>query len=172
MRRRVDTAIRLRDNIYQSDAIRSPFILGFLRPRIYLPFGLDPEPMEYVLAHEQYHIRRRDDLIKAFAFLLLAVHWFNPLCWLSFRLMERDMEMSCDEKVLSGNANIRKAYSLTLLSFAAGRRFPAASPLAFGETGVKGHVKGVLNYRKHMVQNKIFGYEPLLNELKQLIHRK
>ena len=146
--RRVDTAIRLRGAVWQSDEIRSPFILGFFRPRIYVPFGLEPKPLEYVLAHERCHIRRRDNLIKLFSFILLSVHWFNPLCWLSFRLMERDMEMSCDENVLNDNANIRKAYSLTLLSFASGRRFPAASPLAFGETGAECRIRNALRWKR------------------------
>ena len=146
--RRVDTAIRLRDAVWQSDAIRSPFILGFFRPRIYVPFGLEPKPLEYVLAHERCHIRRRDNLIKLFFFILLSVHWFNPLCWLSFRLMERDMEMSCDETVLSGRENIRKAYSLTLLSFAANRRFSFASPLAFGETGAECRIRNALRWKR------------------------
>ena len=146
--RRVDTAIRLRDAVWQSDAIRSPFILGFFRPRIYVPFGLEPKPLEYVLAHERCHIRRRDNLIKLFFFILLSVHWFNPLCWLSFRLMERDMEMSCDETVLSGRENIRKAYSLTLLSFAANRRFSLASPLAFGETGAECRIRNALRWKR------------------------
>lgn len=146
--RRVDTAIRLRDAVWQSDAIRSPFILGFFRPRIYVPFGLEPKPLEYVLAHERCHIRRRDNLIKLFSFILLSVHWFNPLCWLSFRLMERDMEMSCDETVLSGRENIRKAYSLTLLSFAANRRFSLASPLAFGETGAECRIRNALRWKR------------------------
>lgn len=87
----MSTAVLLRGNIYQSDCIRSPFLLGFIRPKIYIPFGLDADTMKYVLAHERYHIRRRDYLVKPFAFLLLTVHWFNPLCWLAFHLMGKDM---------------------------------------------------------------------------------
>lgn len=99
-------------------------------------FRLDADTQRYVLAHERYHIRRLDHIIKPFAFLLLALHWFNPLCWLAFHLMTRDMEMSCDEKVLAGEPNIRRAYSTSLLSFAANRRFPMPTPLAFSESDV------------------------------------
>ena len=148
LRRRMETAILLRDNIYQSDKVRSPFILGFVWPKIYIPFGLDEKTSRYVLSHEGYHLRRRDHLIRAFAFLVLSVHWFNPLCWLSFYLMGKDMEMSCDEKVLSKEKGSVKDYSMSLLSFAANRRFPAPSPLAFGETAVKSRIKNVLHWRR------------------------
>ncbi|MGN1004526.1 MAG: M56 family metallopeptidase [Oscillospiraceae bacterium] len=148
MCRQMRTAVLLRDNIYQSDRIRSPFLLGFAHPKIYIPFGLKGDALNYVLEHERYHIRRRDYLVKPFAFLLLTVHWFNPLCWLSFHLVGRDMEMSCDEKVIAGGRNRIKAYSTTLLSFAVSRRFPAPSPLSFGETSVKSRIKNVLNWRK------------------------
>lgn len=148
MRRRMSTAVLFRGNVYQSDCIRSPFILGLVRPKIYIPFGLDQDTMKYVLAHERYHIRRRDYLIKPFAFLLLTIHWFNPLCWLAFHLMGKDMEMSCDEKVLTGEGSSVKAYSASLLSFAVSRRFPSPSPLAFGETSVKSRIKNVLRWRK------------------------
>lgn len=148
MCRQLRTAVLLRDNIYQSDHIRSPFLLGFVHPRIYIPFGLKEDTLTYVLEHERYHIKRRDYLVKPFAFLLLTVHWFNPLCWLSFHLMGRDMEMSCDEKVISGGENRVKAYSTTLLSFAVSPHFPAPSPLSFGETSVKSRIKNVLNWRK------------------------
>lgn len=147
LRRSMADAIFLADNVYQSDQVRTPFILGFIRPKIYIPFGLGDDVQDYVLAHEAYHLKRRDYLTKLFAFLLLAVHWFNPLCWLAFSLMSRDMEMSCDEKVLAGAGNIRKAYSKSLLSFATNRRLPLPSPLAFGETGIKGRVKNVLGWK-------------------------
>lgn len=145
--RRMANAILLEGNVYQSDRVRSPFILGFFRPRIYIPFGLDKKSMHYVLMHERYHLKRRDHMIRLLAFLLLVVHWFNPLCWLAFSLMGRDMEMSCDEKVLSSEENIRKAYSMTLLSFAANRRFPQPNPLSFAETGVKRRIKNVLKWQ-------------------------
>lgn len=148
LRRRMAKAVLLEGRVYQSERVRSPFILGFVRPKIYLPFGLTEEQQCYVLAHERHHIRRLDHIVRPVAFLILAVHWFNPLVWLAYYLMARDMEMSCDEKVLGGEENIRKAYSVTLLSFAANRRFPSPSPLSFGETGVKGRIKNILNWKK------------------------
>jgi len=148
LHRNMETAVRLEGNVYQSDQICSPFILGVIYPKIYIPFGLDPNALRYVLAHERYHLKRKDHIIKLLAFLMLTIHWFNPLCWLAFALMSRDMEMSCDEKVLSWEENIRKAYSITLLSFATNRRFPVPSPLAFGESGVKSRIKNVLRWSK------------------------
>lgn len=148
LRRTVADAVLLHGNVFETDRIRSPFILGFVSPRIYVPTGLDTQAMRYVLEHETYHLRRRDHLVKAFAFALLAVHWFNPLVWLAFCLMGKDLEMSCDEKVLGGAENIRKAYSTTLLDFATNRRFPAPSPLAFGETDVKSRIRNALRWKK------------------------
>ncbi len=148
LRRRMDTAVRMEGNVWQSDRVQSPFILGFVRPKIYLPFGLSADQQRYVLAHERYHIKRFDHIVRPLSFLILAVHWFNPLVWVAYYMMGRDMEMSCDEKVLATEENIRKAYSTTLLSFAANRRFPSPSPLAFGESGVKGRIKNALNWKK------------------------
>lgn len=149
--RRMHTAVVLDGNVYQSDTVRSPFILGFFRPRIYIPFGLDENTMRYILTHERYHLKRKDHIIKLIAFLLLAVYWFNPLSYLAFYLMGKDMEMSCDEKVLSGEENIVKAYCTSLLSFASNRRFPVPSPLAFGESGVKSRIKNALRWKKPKV---------------------
>ena len=148
LRRRMDTAVLEGENVWNSDRVQSPFILGFLRPRIYMPFGLSEDQQRYVLAHERYHIKRLDHIVRPLAFLILVVHWFNPLVWVAYYMMSRDMEMSCDEKVLSEEDNIRKEYSITLLSFAANRRFPSPSPLAFGESGVKGRIKNALNWKK------------------------
>ena len=147
LRRRMRTAVRLRDNIYEAEQIPSPFILGLLRPRIYIPFGLDDDTRRYVLAHERYHLRHGDHWVKALAFCLLVVHWFNPLCWAAFCLMSQDMEMRCDEAVLAREGDT-KAYSLCLLSFAANRRFPAPGPLAFGESGAKARIRHALNWKK------------------------
>lgn len=147
LRRRMSTAILFGDNIWQSDRVRSPFILGFIKPKIYLPFGLTDDQRRYVLAHERYHLKRFDHIVRPLSFLILAAHWFNPLVWAAYYLMSRDMEMSCDEKVLSGGESV-KAYSTTLLAFAANRRFPSLSPLAFGEGGVKGRIKNALNWKK------------------------
>lgn len=148
VRRAMETAIPFEEGVWQSDCIRSPFLLGAIRPRIYIPFGTEGDMLRYVLAHERYHIRRRDSAAKVFAFLLLAAHWFNPFVWLAFALMTRDMEMSCDEYVLSTEPDIRKSYSYSLLSFASGRRFPSPSPLSFGEGDVKSRIRNVLNWER------------------------
>lgn len=147
LRRRVATATRLDGSVWQSENVSSPFILGVFAPRIYLPYHLGEQEREYVLAHEKYHLKRRDYLVKLFAFALLTVHWFNPLCYLAFFLMTRDMEMSCDEAVLAKSDGIKTAYSTTLLSFAANRRFPSAIPLAFGESTVGSRIKNVLSWK-------------------------
>lgn len=145
----VTTAVKFAHNVYECGAFRSPFVLGFFRPKIYIPFGLEPRQREHVLCHESAHIQRRDYLIKPLGFLLLAIHWFNPLVWLAFHLMSRDMEMSCDEKVLSQlGEEARREYSLSLLSIGSRRRFPAPNPLAFGETGVKERVVNVMKFRR------------------------
>ena len=146
--RRLRTAVRMSDGVWQSEAVGSPFLLGFLRPRIYLPYGLEGARLDYVLAHERFHIARRDYLVKLLAFLLLCVHWFNPLVWLAFSRMGRDMEMRCDEAVLGRTAAKRRDYSETLLSFAVGGRFPSPGPLAFGESGVKARIRNALKWRK------------------------
>lgn len=148
MKRLVEDAVRVEDGVYETDRIPSPFILGLLRPRIYLPTGLDGERLDYVLAHERYHLHRGDHVVKTAAFAMLLVHWFNPLVWFAFHLMGRDMEMSCDEKVLGTYENRTKEYSTTLLSFAAPGRFPAASPLFFGESGVRSRIKNALAWHK------------------------
>ncbi len=136
-------------NIFEADNLKTPFVIGFFRPRIYIPAGLGEEERRYVLLHEQTHIRRFDHVMKFAAFLILCVHWFNPLAWLAFVLMSADMEHSCDERVLRElGGGIKKAYSASLLSLAAGRRVINASPLAFGEGGVKARIKNVLNFKK------------------------
>lgn len=146
LRRSLDTATRLEEEIWQSETVRSPFILGLLRPRIYIPYGLEPAALDCILAHERYHLRCRDHLVRPFAFALVTLHWFNPLCWLAYILMSRDMELRCDEAVLAGRTD-KTAYSTLLLSFAANRRMTLA-PLAFGETGVKQRIKNALKWKK------------------------
>ncbi|GGG65424.1 M56 family metallopeptidase [Paenibacillus radicis (ex Gao et al. 2016)] len=149
LKRRIAAAVRLDGHIYESDRISSPFVLGLIRPRVYIPFGLGEQERSYVLQHEEYHLTRKDHLIKPVMFLILVLHWFNPLVWLAFVLMSKDMEMSCDEKVLSRiGADHRKAYCTSLLSFAANRRFPLAGPLAFGETNVRERVLHILNFKE------------------------
>ena len=149
LKRRMATAIRLEDNVFESDKIRSPFILGFVMSRIYIPFGMSERERVYILLHEKYHLKRKDHLIKPLSFCVLIIHWFNPLVWLAFVLMTKDMEMSCDEKVLlKTGEEIVHEYSTSLLSFAANRRFPAASPIAFGETGIQERLKNIMQFRK------------------------
>lgn len=149
LKRRMAEATLLRENIWQCERAESPFVLGFLRPRIYLPYGICPEDQIHVIAHEQAHIRRKDQWWKPLGFLLLAAHWFNPVLWLSYILLCRDIEGACDEKVIQSMERAdRQAYSTALLHCSIRRRTVAACPLAFGETGVKERVKNVMKYKK------------------------
>lgn len=146
---KVRQAILVRDNIWECHAIRSPFVLGFLKPKIYLPPGFSEGGKSYILKHEEIHIRRYDHLIKPLAYFLLCLHWFNPLVWLSFILMSKDMEMSCDEQVLKEmGQEIKQDYSRSLLALALSHRMIGGSPLAFGESGAKSRIKNVLNYKQ------------------------
>ena len=149
LHREIDTAVRYKDNIFQSENVSSPFVLGLIKPRIYLPFKLDGQDMEHVVAHEQAHIRRKDHWWKPLGFLLLTIHWFNPLMWLAYVLLCRDIELACDEKVIKGLSNEQRAdYMQALVACSVNRRMIAACPLAFGEVGVKERVKSVMNYKK------------------------
>lgn len=148
MRRNLSNAVWQKYNIYESDKVSSPFILGIISPKIYIPFGLDEKTYSYVIQHEKCHISRGDNYVKAIAFVLAAVHWFNPLCWLAFYLMSKDMETSCDETVLSKNKNIKKEYSEALLSFAVESRGHKISPLCFGENSIKSRIKNILSFKK------------------------
>ena len=149
LRRRVRMAVLLRDNIYQSEAVSSPFVLGIIKPKIYLPFQIDGQDLEHVVSHEQAHIRRRDHWWKPLGFLLLTIHWFNPMMWLAYVLLCRDIELACDEKVVKElDKDQRADYSQALLACSVNRRMIAACPLAFGEVGVKERVKSVMNYKK------------------------
>ena len=149
VRRQVGACLRLRENIYACDGLPSPFILGIIRPRIYLPTGLDDAATAHIIAHEQAHLRRRDHWWKPLGFLLLTVHWFNPVMWVAYILLCRDIELACDERVVRAlDEDGKAAYSRTLLACGARRRVVAACPLAFGEVGVKARVKSVLNYKK------------------------
>lgn len=145
------TATKLEDNVFESDNISSPFVMGIIRPKIYLPYNLSEKEKEYIILHEKTHIKNFDHFAKIFAFFVLTVHWFNPLCYLAFTLMSRDMEMACDEEVLKRNENIRKDYSNSLLSFATNKKLPSPSPLCFGETGVKQRIKNALSWKKPKV---------------------
>lgn len=157
LRKRVAASIRDRKNIYFSDDIDTPFVLGIVKPRIYLPSVLAGDnKAEYVIAHEKAHIRRRDHWWKPFGFLLLAVYWFNPMIWVAYVLLCRDIELACDEYVISSlGERDKKAYSVALLACSISlkttgvqRRMISACPLAFGEVGVKKRIKAVLNYKR------------------------
>lgn len=150
MKKHLESAVKFKDNIYECGNIPSPFVIGIMRPRIYIPFRLGEEEREYILKHEKYHIKRRDYIIKPAAFLLACIYWFCPLVWVSYFLMVRDMEMSCDEYVLQNmDAGIRKNYSMSLLGFAANHRGRSAGLLSFGETDTMKRVVNVLNFKKH-----------------------
>ncbi|SCX92923.1 M56 family metallopeptidase [Alkaliphilus peptidifermentans] len=137
------------DNVYTMHGIKTPFIFGILKPKIYLPIGLTEKGKNYIIKHEQTHIKRLDHIIKPLAFLILCVHWFNPLVWAAFFLMSEDMEMSCDESVIKQmGSEIKKDYSTSLLFLATGRRIIGGSPLAFGENNTKGRIINILNYKK------------------------
>jgi len=140
-------SLPLRDNIRRMET-RTPFILGLVHPTIYLPFGLDPMTENIAVSHERHHLHRKDHLIKLFSYLLLCLHWINPLCWIAYFEMGKDMEMSCDEYVLSHYREIAKDYGTALLSFSTGRRFSLASPLAFGESSIKERILNVMRHRK------------------------
>lgn len=149
LKRRLRRAVLLRDNIYQAENIRTPFVLGFFRPDIYIPAGLERQEMSYIILHEQTHIRRRDPIVKLLGYLALCLHWFNPLAWAAFFLMGADMEMSCDERVLKQmGSGIKRAYSFSLLSLSAKQRIIGGSPLAFGEGGMKERIKNILHFKK------------------------
>ena len=149
LRLRVRTAVRLEQSVYQSEFVPSPFILGVIRPRIYLPFGLEAGAQAMVLAHERAHLRRGDQLWKPLGYLILTAYWFNPVCWLAYILFCRDIEAACDEKVVRElGEGCKAAYSRALLACSVPRRLITACPLAFGETGVKARIKSVLNYKK------------------------
>ena len=149
LHREIDTAVHYKDNIFQSENVSSPFVLGIINPRIYLPFSMNEQDMEHVVAHEQAHIRRKDHWWKPLGFLLLTIHWFNPLMWLAYVLLCRDIELACDEKVIKGLSNEQRAdYTQALVACSVNRRIIAACPLAFGEVGVKERVKSVMNYKK------------------------
>lgn len=149
LRRRLVGAVRLEDNIYLADYIPSPFVMGLFRPKIYLPSTLTETERGYILRHEQYHLRRRDHVVKLLSFLALCVHWFNPLVWAAFILAGKDMEMSCDEAVVRElGEDIRADYSASLLSLATGRRIVAGMPLAFGEGDTGGRIRNLLNWKR------------------------
>ncbi len=149
LRRRVSVSLCVRENIYLCDAISSPFILGVVKPHIYLPSGLDEVQRQNVLSHERAHLTRRDHWWKPLGFALLAVYWFNPVLWLAYTLLCRDIELACDERVIrTMDESAVKTYSTVLLACSMPRKAVITCPLAFGEVGVKERVKNALHYKK------------------------
>ena len=149
LRCKLSVVVPLRDNIFIADDIKSPFVVGLFRPKIYLPCNLGEQEQEYIILHEQHHIKWHDHVIKALAFLALAIHWFNPLVWVAFILASKDMEMSCDEAVIrKAGTDVRADYSASLLTLATGRRIIAGTPLAFGEGDTKGRINNLAKWKK------------------------
>ena len=149
LRQKLLTASPLRENIYLADEITSPFVMGLVRPNIYLPSDMEEREQAYIIRHEQHHIRRGDHIVKALAFLALSIHWFNPLVWVAFIYSNKDMEMSCDEAVVKKmGADILADYTASLLSLATGKHIIAGMPLAFGEGDTKGRIRNLANWRK------------------------
>ena len=147
--RKVREAVPYQENIWLCDHIDTPFILGVIRPRIYLPSNMNEQDIEYVIAHEKAHLKRHDHWWKPLGFLLLTVYWFNPILWIAYILLCKDIELACDEKVIKDmGSEIKKPYSEALINCSVPRKMISACPLAFGEVGVKGRVKSVLNYKK------------------------
>jgi len=149
LRRRLRSAQILSDNIYQCDGFSSPFVFGLIKPKIYIPFGLDEPTRALVLQHEQKHIRRLDYLVKPLAYLAAIIHWFNPIVWLAFKLMIKDMESSCDESIIRSMGTAAKAdYSRILLAFSTSRQQFSMSVLALGENNTKTRIKKILSFKK------------------------
>ena len=149
---KVQDAVLLKENIFQSEKVDSPFVFGFLKPRIYLPYSLEEENLAYVIAHEKMHIKNRDYLLKPIAFILLSVYWFNPIVWLAYYLFCKDLELACDEWVIWNLETAdKKAYAKALVMCSTERKFGSISPLAFGENAVKERIKNVLRYKNPTV---------------------
>ena len=149
LRRKLMTASLVRENIYLADEIPSPFVMGLIHPKIYLPSSLGEREQSYVVMHEQHHIRRLDHIMKVLAFIALSIHWFNPLVWLAFVMAGRDMEMSCDEAVVRKMGDgILADYAASLLSLATGKHIIAGMPLAFGEGDTKGRIRNLAKWKK------------------------
>lgn len=149
LKQRLKNARNTEENVYELEGLETPFVFGFFHPLIFLPVGISGVARSCILDHERIHIRRMDHVVKPIAYVVLCIHWFNPLVWLAYHLMCEDMEFSCDESVLRKRGSaIRKEYSRSLVALSGGKRFAAGGPLAFGENQVKGRIKNILNYRK------------------------
>ncbi len=149
LKMKVQASKKVMGNVYACDEVKSPFILGVLHPVIYIPSGMDSKILDYVTDHENAHLKRGDHFWKPLGFIILSVYWFNPLCWVAYLLLCRDIEYACDEKVIRDkDSEYTNSYSQALLDCSVHRKIIAACPLAFGETGVKSRIKNVLNYKK------------------------
>ncbi len=149
LKKKVSASVLYKDNIYYCDNIETPFILGIIKPKIYVPSGLNKEDLEFVLEHEKSHLKRKDHIIKPISFLILSVYWFNPAIWIWYIFLCRDIESACDEKVIKNyDTDSKKLYSTALLNCSTNRRMIMACPVAFGEVGVKDRIKSVLNYKR------------------------
>lgn len=149
LRLKIRTAVKWKENLWQSEYVNSPFILGIFRPRIYLPYNMEEKEAELVTAHERAHLKRHDHWWKPLGFVILAIYWFHPLCWLAYWMLCKDIELACDEKVIRDyDAEQKKSYSEVLLNCSVNHRSISACPLAFGEVGVKERIRSVLNYKK------------------------
>lgn len=152
--RRLDTAVLLREDIYQSDLIDTSVVIGILRPKICVPFKVSDSNLNHMIAHERSHIRRRDHLWKLVAYIALMIHWFNPLVWIAYCIFGRDVELACDEAVIRDLSwNDRADYAQTLVTYSTRRRTPNLYPLYFGEIGVKARVKSVMNFKRFMLRH-------------------
>ena len=145
----IEFATKIDENIFECEKLKSPFVFGIIKPKIYLPCGMDEKQREYVILHEKAHIRHLDHIIKLISFAVLTLHWYNPFVWLGYSLMIRDMEMSCDEKVLKKlNENDKKSYGLILVSVGSSRKFAASAPLSFGENVIEERIVNILKFKK------------------------
>lgn len=148
LKNKLKFATLIKENIYETDSIESPFVFGVLKPRIYMPINIKLSEFEYMLNHEKVHVKRKDYIIKLFAFFIVMLHWFNPVVWMCYYLMEKDMEMSCDESVIKNySVKDKKTYSNILLSYSV-RKSSLTTPFAFGESSVKARIKNILINRK------------------------
>lgn len=156
---KVRESVVIKDNILICDRISSPFVFGIIRPRIYLPSDLSEEEKAYVISHEQAHISHYDNILKPFGYLILSIHFFNPLCWIAFKLFTKDIELACDERVIKNyDIQDKKGYSTALLSCSIERNFLSACPFSFGETGLKNRIKSILGYKKPTVRILILAF--------------
>ena len=149
LKKRLKSAVWQRDNVFLTDCVGTPFVMGIWHPKIYLPRGITEDEKYYVLAHERHHIERHDHIVKLLAYLALSIHWFNPLVWVAFYLAEKDMEMSCDEAVMEVlGASVRADYALSLLCYTGYRRMARGTPLSFGESCAKSRVKNLVRWKR------------------------